>query len=77
MTYLFNKLAELVRDDVLSKKPSENSPVLGKYGAQAVSKVILGSLYGTAFQVLLAGKDQKEFDEIFSLGNTLIEICSR
>lgn len=77
VTYLFNKLAELIRDDVLSKEPSEDSPVLGKYGAQAVSKVILGSLYGTAFQVLLAGKDQKELDEIFSLGNTLIEICSK
>ena len=68
---------EKLRDDVLSKEPSEDSPVLGKYGAQAVSKVILGSLYGTAFQVLLAGKDQKELDEIFSLGNTLIEICSK
>ena len=77
VTYLFNKLAELIRDDVLSKEPSEDSPVLGKYGAQAVSTVILGSLYGTAFQVLLAGKDQKELDEIFSLGNTLIEICSK
>lgn len=77
VTYLFNRLAELVRDDVLSKEPSKDSPVLGKYGAQAVSKVILGSLYGTAFQVLLAGNDRKEFDEIFSLGNTLIEICSK
>ena len=77
VTYLFNKLAELIRDDVLSKKPSEDSPVLGKYGAEAVSKVILGSLYGTAFQVLLAGKSQKELDEIFGLGNTLIEICSK
>ena len=77
VTYLFNKLAELIRDDVLSKEPSEDSPVLGKYGAQAVSKVILGSLYGTAFQVLLTGKGQKELDEIFSLGNTLIEICSK
>ena len=77
VTYLFNKLAELIRDDVLSKKPSEDSPVLGKYGAEAVSKVILGSLYGTAFQVLLAGKSQKELDEIFGLGNTLIDICSK
>ena len=76
-TYLFNKLAELIRDDVLSKKPSEDSPVLGKYGAEAVSKVILGSLYGTAFQVLLAGKSRKELEEIFGLGNTLIEICSK
>lgn len=77
VTYLFNKLAELIRDDVLSKKPSDKSPVLGKYSAEAVSKVILGSLYGTAFQVLLAGKSQKELDEIFGLGNTLIEICSK
>lgn len=77
VTYLFNKLAELIRDDVLSKKPSEDSPVLGKYGAEAVSKVILGSLYGTAFQVLLAGKSRKELEEIFGLGNTLIEICSK
>lgn len=77
VTYLFNKLAELIRDDILSKKPSEDSPVLGKYGAEAVSKVILGSLYGTAFQVLLAGKSKKELDEVFNLGNTLIEICSK
>lgn len=77
VTYLFNKLAELICDDVLSKKPSEDSPVLGKYGAEAVSKVILGSLYGTAFQVLLAGKSRKELEEIFGLGNTLIEICSK
>ena len=77
VTYLFNKLAELIRDDILSKKPSEGSPVLGKYGAEAVSKVILGSLYGTAFQVLLAGKSRKELEEIFGLGNTLIEICSK
>lgn len=77
VTYLFNKLAELIRDDVLSKKPSEDSPVLVKYGAEAVSKVILGSLYGTAFQVLLAGKSRKELEEIFGLGNTLIEICSK
>ena len=77
VTYLLNKLAELIRDDVLSKKPSEDSPVLGKYGAEAVSKVILGSLYGTAFQVLLAGKSRKELEEIFGLGNTLIEICSK
>ena len=77
VTYLFNKLAELIRDDVLSKKPSEDSPVLGKYGAEAVSKVILGSLYGTAFQCLLAGKSRKELEEIFGLGNTLIEICSK
>jgi AcrR family transcriptional regulator len=77
VTYLFNKLAELIRDDILSKKPSEDSPVLGKYGAEAVSKVILGSLYGTAFQVLLAGKSRKELEEIFGLGNTLIEICSK
>lgn len=77
VTYLFNKLAELIRDDVLSKEPSADSLVLGKYSADAVSKVILGSLYGTAFQVLLTGKSKQELEEIFGLGNTLIEICSK
>ena len=77
VSYLFDKLSVLIRDEILSKQVREGSPILGKYSPDVISKIILGSLYGTAFQMLIGNKGEEEITEVFSLGNTMIDICRK
>lgn len=77
VTHLFEKLTELIKNEILSDNVRAHSAILGKYSPDVIAKVILGSLYGTAVQLLVSKKENKEeTNEIFDLGNTLIDICS-
>jgi hypothetical protein len=73
---LFDKLSDIIKNEILSESVRNESTILGKYSPDAVSKVILGSLYGTTFQLLIGKKDNPvEVDSIFALGNEMIDIC--
>lgn len=76
VTYMFDKLSDVIKNEILTEKVRENSKVLGKFDPSVVAKIFLGAFFGTAFRLLISdsGKEE-ETKQVFDLGNTLIDIC--
>lgn len=76
VTYMFDMLSDVIKNEILTEKVRENSKVLGKYDPSVVAKVFLGAFYGTAFRLLISDSvKEQDTAQVFELGNTLIDIC--
>lgn len=76
VTYLFDKLTELIKNEILTRNVRDESKILGKFTPETVAKVILGCFYGTAFRLFISNSDSDtDTDAVFELGDMLIDIC--
>lgn len=76
VTYMFDMLSDVIKNEILTEKVRGNSKVLGKYDPSVVAKIFLGAFYGTAFRLLISDSvKEQDTAQVFELGNTLIDIC--
>ena len=70
---LYDEVAKILRKDVLRDEIIANNELLKKYTPELLSKVILGALFGTQFEMMLfENMSEKEIDDMFSVGHDII-----
>ena len=70
---LYDEVAKILRKDVLRDEIIANNELLKKYTPELLSKVILGALFGTQFEMMLfENMSEKEVDDMFSVGHDII-----
>lgn len=74
---LYDEVARILREDILNEEVISSNELLSKYTPELLSKVILGALFGTQFELMLfENMSEKEMDDIFSVGTDIISLVS-
>ncbi|MCR5457816.1 MAG: TetR/AcrR family transcriptional regulator [Clostridiales bacterium] len=74
---LYDEVARILREDILKEDVLKNNELLRKYSPELLSKVILGALFGTQFELILFDNmSEKELDDIFSVGTDIINLVA-
>lgn len=74
---LYEEVARILREDILYEEVLANNELLRKYTPELLSKVILGALFGTQFELMLFDNmSDKEIEDIFSIGTDIINLVA-